>query len=151
MLINAGWCWWHTEYFIWLWVSHPVRNGNAIWISEEILRTWHEKSWRAWIMRNLSIAAETSEKKDVQCRSPPLHRSSPCSMCCWTHPGAPPRPLACLHTHQLNPAAVQPSGFQRIESKLCRIVVYVCLPRRWCRRPTLMPRGQISRRLPLLY
>ena len=79
MLINAGWCWWHTEYFIWLWVSDPVRNGNAIWISEEILRTWHEKSWHAGIMRNLSIAAETSEKKDVQYCSPVPPRSSPCS------------------------------------------------------------------------
>ena len=27
------------------------------------------------------------------------------------HAAAPPLPLACLHTHQLTPAAVQPSGF----------------------------------------
>ena len=61
------------------WAQAAVRNGNAIWISEEILRTWHEKSWHAGIMRNLSIAAETSEKKDVQFCSPVPPRSSPCS------------------------------------------------------------------------
>ena len=61
------------------WAQAAVRNGNAIWISEEILRTWHEKSWHAGIIRNLSIAAETSEKKDVQYCSPVPPRSSPCS------------------------------------------------------------------------
>ena len=74
-------------------------------------------------MRNLSLAAETSKKKDVQYCSPPLHGVPHAAVDGGALPGAPPLPLPCLHHHQLPPVAVHPSGSKRFEPKLCRIVL----------------------------
>ena len=74
-------------------------------------------------MRNLSLAAETSKKKDVQYCSPPLHGVPHAAVGGGALPGAPPLPLPCLHHHQLPPVTVHPSGSKRFEPKLCRIVL----------------------------
>ena len=75
-------------------------------------------------MRNLSLASETSKKKDVQYCSPSLHGVSHAAVGGGALPGAPPLPLPRLHHHhQLPPVAVQPSGSKRFEPKLCRIVL----------------------------
>ena len=69
-------------------------------------------------MRNLSLASETSKKKDVQYCSPSLHGVSHAAVGGGALPGAPPLPLPRLHHHhQLPPVAVQPSGSKRFEPK----------------------------------
>ena len=115
--------WWDPEYVIWLWVGDPVRKGNAKWKTEQIQSSYHDKSYHAEIMRNFSLAAETSKKKDVQYCSPPLHGVPHAAVGGGALPGAPPLPLPCLHHHQLPPVAVHPSGSKRFEPKLCRIVL----------------------------
>ena len=86
------------------------------------LISWEIIAWN--ILRNLSIAAETSKKKDVQYCSPPLKGVPHAAVGGGALPGAPSLPLPCLH-HQLPPLAVQPSGFKRFEPKLCRVSVGV--------------------------